>query len=109
MERRLSGKVMPTIEENSNSVNNFEAISKMNLTKEQKALLFILTQICYTTNKKRIIGRLERIKETGRLYPNTTSSELIQSCLSDLESSELSNLSQELIDILNKNDNEEVF
>jgi hypothetical protein len=106
MERRLSGKVMPTIYESENSVEVFEAVSKKNLNRAQKALLFVVTQITNKTDKETIIAKLESIKKVGKVLPNYTLSDLIQNCLDELSSSEISKIAQELIDFLNTNNDE---
>ena len=110
MVTRLSGSVMPTISATDNFMNIYESISGMNdLFPTQKSLLFVVTQICGTINRKAIIDKLEFIKEKGRIFPNVSSYHLIDISLKALKSENISALSQSLINILNENDSENIF
>jgi len=79
METRLSGNVvMPIIDEKSDSIETLKKIELMNISNDEKDMLFIVTQKAYTNEKKELIKNLERIIQMGIIYPLMTSSKVIE-------------------------------
>lgn len=111
---RLAGKIVIPITEDENYVSEsatkiLESISRMALNREQKSLLFVITQIYNVTNKKEIIEQLEIIKSNGIKFTENNYSKVLQNCIDDLISSKMDELSQSLIDFLNAYPDEEIF
>lgn len=78
MERRMAGKVMPTINEKSNMVEMLKKIELMNISNEEKDMLFIITQKSYKNEKEEFIMILETIIKTGEIFPRMSFSKVIQ-------------------------------
>ena len=78
MEKRMSGKVMPMIYGKSDMVEMLKKIELMNISNEEKDMLFIVTQKSYKNEKEQFISILETIIQTGNIFPRNSFSKVIQ-------------------------------
>ena len=95
MEKRISGKVMPTINEKSDMAETLKKIELMNISNEEKDMLFIVTQKVDKKEKEELIKILEIIIKTGHIFPTMSFSKVIQDKIDAIKRKE----SQEIINI----------
>ena len=94
MERRLSGKVIPSIRGTSDMMEILKKIELMDITNDEKDMLFLVTQTSYK-EKESFIRTLDSIIRRGGVYPDRSSIEIIQKKLDAINNKE----KQEIIDI----------
>ena len=89
MEREiLSGKIIVTIDEKSNMVEMLKKIELMNISNEEKDMLFIITQDSCKNEKEEFIRILETIIKLGHISPNISFSKVIQDKINAINSKE---------------------
>ncbi|MBR3887889.1 MAG: hypothetical protein IKJ32_02190 [Clostridia bacterium] len=77
-EGRLSGKVMPPmIEEGEGALERLKEIELLEISTEEKDLLFLIEQIAESKERSLLIKELEKIIESNILWPAFSYSKVI--------------------------------
>ena len=104
----LSGDVMDIIEEKSNMLETLKKIELMNISNDEKDMLFIITQNVWENDKETIIKSLESIIKFGSIYPDISNSKIIQDKIDAINNKEREDAINIAINLKKKLENSEI-